>query len=68
MTKEQYFEMCDMLGTEPDESEMPIEQEDFPYELQQAFQIYYLLRDVWEGSRYREANTRNLAKFDSAFV
>lgn len=49
MTKEQYFEMCEMMGTEPVESEIPVEQSDFPDEVQQAFQIYYLLRDVWEG-------------------
>ena len=49
MTKEQYFEMCEMMGTEPVESQIPIEQDDFPDEVQQAFQIYYLLRDVWEG-------------------
>jgi hypothetical protein len=49
MTKEQYFEMCEMLGSEPDESEIPVDMEDFPDEVQQSFQIYYLLRDVWEG-------------------
>ena len=49
MTKEQYFEMCEMLGTEPIDSDVPIEMEDFPDEVQQSFQIYYLLRDVWEG-------------------
>jgi len=49
MTKEQYFEMCEMLGTEPDESQIPVDMEDFPDEVQQSFQIYYLLRDVWEG-------------------
>jgi hypothetical protein len=49
MTKEQYFEMCEMMGTEPDESQIPVDMEDFPDEVQQAFQIYYLLRDVWEG-------------------
>jgi hypothetical protein len=49
MTKEQYFEMCELMETEPIESEIPIEQDDFPEAVQQAFQIYYLLRDVWEG-------------------
>jgi len=49
MTREQYFEMCEMMGTEPDESQIPVEQDDFPDEVQQAFQIYYVLRDVWEG-------------------
>lgn len=49
MTKEQYFEMCEMMGTEPLESEIPVDMEDFPEDIQQAFQIYYLLRDIWEG-------------------
>ena len=49
MTKEQYFEMCEMMGSEPDESQIPVDMEDFPDEVQQSFQIYYLLRDVWEG-------------------
>jgi hypothetical protein len=49
MTKEQYFEMCEQLGTEPLEAQIPVDLEDFPNEVQQAFQIYYLLRDVWEG-------------------
>ena len=30
MTKEQYFEMCEALGNEPAESEIPIEFDDFP--------------------------------------
>ena len=49
MTREQYFEMCEMMGTEPVDSEIPVEQDDFPDEVQQAFQIYHVLRDVWEG-------------------
>jgi hypothetical protein len=49
MTKDQYFEMCEMMGSEPVEAEIPVELDDFPEEVQQAFQMYYLLRDVWEG-------------------
>jgi hypothetical protein len=49
MTKEQYFEMCEAMGTEPVEANIPVDMEDFPDEVQQAFQIYYMLRDVWEG-------------------
>jgi hypothetical protein len=37
MTRTQYFEMCEMLGTQPVDSEIPIEYEDFPLEVQQAF-------------------------------
>ena len=49
MTKETYFEMCEQLGTEPIEDEIPVEPDDFPYEVQQAFTVYRMLRDEWEG-------------------
>lgn len=49
MTKEQYFEMCEALGTEPVESEVPVEIEDFPVEVQQAFAVYRMLRDEWDS-------------------
>lgn len=49
MTKEAYFEMCDMLGSEPIEEEIPLELDDFPELVQQAFVIYGMLSDIWEG-------------------
>jgi len=49
MTKESYFEMCEQLGTEPIESEIPIDFDDFPIEVQQALLVYRMLRDEWEG-------------------
>ena len=48
MTKEMYFEMCEALGTEPVESEIPVELDDFPVEVQEILQIYKLLKDDWE--------------------
>ena len=48
MTKQQYFEMCEMLGSEPLDSEIPVEFEDFPFEVQQAFNAYRMLRDEWD--------------------
>jgi hypothetical protein len=48
MTKEQYFDMCDQLGAEPVESEIPVEFDDFPIEVQLALSIYRMLRDEWE--------------------
>ena len=48
MTKDQYFEMCDALGTEPSEAEIPIDFDDFPLEVQQAFNGYRMLRDEWD--------------------
>jgi hypothetical protein len=48
MTKDMYFEMCETLGNEPVESEIPVEYEDFPLEVQQAFSVYRMLRDEWD--------------------
>jgi hypothetical protein len=48
MTKDQYFEMCEMMGSQPVESEIPVEFDDFPLEVQQAFNAYRMLRDEWD--------------------
>ena len=49
MTKDSYFEMCEMMGTEPVEEDIPVEISDFPDEVQVAFQVYQALQDHWEG-------------------
>lgn len=49
MTKEAYFEMCEALGTEPIESEIPVEFEDIPLDLQVIFNIYAKLKDEWDS-------------------
>lgn len=49
VTKETYFEICEQLGTEPLEEEIPVELEDFPNEIQEAINIYFRLRDEWDG-------------------
>ena len=49
MTKQAYFEMCEMLGSEPVDEEIPLELDDFPWLVQQAFVIYGMLSDIWEG-------------------
>jgi hypothetical protein len=43
-----------MLGSEPVESEIPVEFDDFPIEVQQAFSAYRMLRDEWDtiGGNY----------------
>lgn len=48
MTKETYYEMCEALGSEPVEEELPVEMDDFPPEVQEAISIYYRLRDEWD--------------------
>lgn len=49
MTKEQYYEMCEMMGSEPVDSEIPVELDDLPIEVQQALQLYSLLPDEWDS-------------------
>ena len=48
MTKDQYLVMCSELNTEPVDSEIPVEEEDFPLELQLVWLIYKALRDDWD--------------------
>ncbi len=48
VSKDTYFEICEAMGTEPVESEIPFELEDFPDEVQQAITVYYRLRDEWD--------------------
>jgi hypothetical protein len=48
MTKEQYFDLCEQLGNAPLEEEIPIDLDDFPIEVQEALNIYRILRDEWE--------------------
>jgi hypothetical protein len=48
MTKDQYFEMCETLGSEPLEEEIPVEYEDLLLDVQEALSIYHKLRDEWD--------------------
>lgn len=48
MTKEQYFDMCEQLGSEPIESQIPVEYEDLLVEIQEALRIYNVLQDNWD--------------------
>lgn len=48
MTKEAYFEMCEALGSEPLEEEIPVDYEDFCLDVQEALGIYSKLRDEWD--------------------
>ncbi len=49
MTKEAYLEMCADLGTEPLESEMPVEFEDLYQEVQETIPVYNSLQDNWDS-------------------
>ena len=48
MTKAAYYEMCEALGTDPAESEIPVEYDDLALDVQQALGIYQKLRDEWD--------------------
>jgi len=58
MTKAMYFEMCEQLGQEPIEEEIPFELDDFPELAQTAFFIYGILNDIWDpmGGNYLGKN------------
>lgn len=49
VTKAQYYEMCELMGSEPKEKDIPVEFSDFPPEVQTAFSVYNLLQDNWES-------------------
>ena len=49
MSAEQYYMMCEQLGTEPKEEEVPADFEDFPHTVQMAMNIHAVLPDKWEG-------------------
>lgn len=62
MDREQYFEMCEILGNEPLDSEIPIELDDMPLEVQEALRIYNTLQDNWDymGGNYIGKNITGL--------
>ena len=48
MTKETYFEMCEALGSEPIDSEVPVTYDDLLLDVQEALDIYSKLKDEWD--------------------
>lgn len=48
MTKDAYFEMCEALGSEPVESEIPVDYSDLNLDIQEALGIYSKLKDEWD--------------------
>jgi hypothetical protein len=62
MSKDAYFEMCEMLGQEPLEHEIPVDPGDFPDLVQQTLVIYSLLEDRWDsmGGGYLGKNYNNV--------
>jgi len=62
MTREQYFEMCEMMGSEPIEEEIPVEIDDLPTEAQTALELYNILQDQWDSmvGRYEGKNLSSI--------
>lgn len=48
MTQEQYFDLCEQLGSEPKEEEIPLELSDFPELVQICYNVFRRLPDRWE--------------------
>jgi len=69
MTKDSYFEMCEALGSEPIETEIPVEYDDFPVEVQEAIRIYNNLQDNWDymGGNYIGKNLNGFKDILSIF-
>lgn len=49
VNKEQYYKICEELGTEPDPEVIPIEISDFCDEFQELYMLFSQLPDRWEG-------------------
>lgn len=64
MTKEKYFEMCEMLNTPIEEENIPYELEDLPIEVIQAIDVYSLLQDNYDpiGGRYLGKNLQSISE------
>lgn len=60
-----YFELCETLGNEPLEEEIPVEFEDFPQLVQQSFNFYSMLRDNWDpmGGNYLGKDMSTIFEF-----
>jgi hypothetical protein len=43
MTKGRYLELCEELGSEPLDSELPVDLDDMPVEVEQAYHVYGIL-------------------------
>jgi len=49
MSQDQYIDMCEQMGWEIDEGQMPKEPSTLAYEVQQALLVLNVLPDKWEG-------------------
>lgn len=66
MTKEQYFEMCRVLGEEPIEEDIPVDESELCDEGRLALQVYRYLPDIW-GEMTGQYIGKNLASLEVIF-
>ncbi len=48
VTKEVYFQICEAMGSEPIEDQIPVEYSDLSLDVQAALSIYGKLKDEWD--------------------
>lgn len=64
MTRDRYIAMCEQLGKEPDEKEIPPDWEDFPYIVQIAINTFNMLGDrVYPEIGYIGKDYTNLSHY-----
>ena len=49
-SEDEYYAVMEKLGREPNPDKLPLNDADFPYEVQMAFFVHSLLPDVWDGA------------------
>ena len=49
MSQDQYIDMCEQMGWEINEDDIPKDPSVFPVEVQQALMLLNILPDKWEG-------------------
>lgn len=69
MSRSMYLDMCEQLGSEPDEDEIPIEIIDLPLEAQEAWSIFDLLPDRFDSfsGNYYGKDLSNLINYYQLF-
>jgi len=48
MSKENYYNMCEQLGTDPNDGVIPIDFDDLTFQSQDALIVFQYLRDEWD--------------------
>lgn len=70
MDAQHYYEICEALGSEPDDTEVPPNIEDLTYEAQMAIYLYQYLQDIWVsgmGVFFVGKNLQNLTELFDIF-